>query len=419
MTENTSILVVDDDAAVREAYKEILALRQMNQLSEGDQLFGDGEKKTKHIPTIYQIEEAKDGIQAIQKVRDTAAKGRRFAAAFVDMKMPGMNGAETAREIWRIDPCINIMIVTAYSDVAPDEMVEAAGREDLFYLRKPFNPQEIRQCARAMCRLRALEQERDALAGELREVNRSLATMNRHLEDKVKVQAKMLIQMDKMASLGQHAAELIHDLRNPLSVVRSSSQLCLESMKLDRLLKKHFEVIDRNARRACVLINEVMAFAKTGTPKHEAVELNEMIEASTRRAREFIGSEGCEFKCELGRGLPPVIGDADQLSRCFLNLIVNGVESLAGHGVIALRTRLLESQACVEACVMDNGPGIAEEHRDKIFQPFFTTKKQGTGLGLSIAHSVVTQHGGSIAIEPRERGGVKVCVTLPVKAQEG
>jgi two-component system, NtrC family, sensor kinase len=419
MTENTSILVVDDDAAVREAYKEILALRQMNHLSEGDQLFGDGEKKTKHVPAFYKIEEAKDGTQAVQKVLEAVEKGRPFAAAFVDMKMPGMNGAETAREIWRIDPDIKIIIVTAFSDITPDEMLDEVDREDLFYLRKPFSPQEIKQFARALCWQRALEDERDRLAADLKETNLSLEALNRVLEDKVKAQAEMLIQMDKIASLGQHAAELVHDLRNPLSVVRTTSQFCLESMKLDRLLKKHFEVIDRNARRASELINEVLAFARSGNFERDEVDLNEVIGTMLRKALQMTQSVGIEYELQLEKGLPPVIGDADKLGQVFLNLIMNAIQALPGHGTITLRSQMLESQNQVQGCVMDNGPGIPEEHRDKMFDPFFTTKKRGTGLGLSICHSIVTQHGGSIAIEPRERGGVKVCVTLPVKAQEG
>jgi len=90
-------------------------------------------------------------------VREAVERGRPFELAFVDMKMPGMNGAETAREIWRIDSGIKIVIVTAFSEVSPDEMVQVTAREDLFYLRKPFNPEEIRQFARALCRQRDLE----------------------------------------------------------------------------------------------------------------------------------------------------------------------------------------------------------------------------------------------------------------------
>ena len=216
MDENHRILIVDDDAAVREAYREILAPTERNYLSDGDRLFGGGEAKNRSLP--YGIWEAKNGDEAVTLVREATDRGKPFALAFVDMKMPGMNGAETAREIWRIDPGIKIVIVTAYSDVTPDEIVQVTAREDLFYLRKPFNPQEIRQFARALCRQRNLEQERDVLSLGLRNANLALEDMNRNLEEKVRQRTYML----------QARNEILQMMINDLDFGKIAERICRE-----------------------------------------------------------------------------------------------------------------------------------------------------------------------------------------------
>lgn len=221
-------------------------------------------------------------------------------------------------------------------------------------------------------------------------------------------------QSDKLSSLGQLAAGLAHELRNPLAVVSSCSQFCLDTMNLDRMLKENFQVIHRNANRASELINDLLAFARPTHFQWGEVDLNEVIKKMLRMARLETRSAGIEYKLRLEKGLPPIIGDGDKLGQVFLNLIQNAVQAVSRDGKITLRTRLQTEENEVQACIRDNGAGIPEEYLGKVFDPFFTTKESGTGLGLSICHTIVTQHGGGIRAEGGA-SGTEIHVRLPVK----
>ncbi|MCF8084323.1 MAG: PAS domain S-box protein [Deltaproteobacteria bacterium] len=225
-------------------------------------------------------------------------------------------------------------------------------------------------------------------------------------------------QSDKLSSLGQLAAGLAHELRNPLAVVSSCSQFCLDNISLDRMVKENFQVIHRNARRASELIHDLLTFARPTHFEWGEVELNEVIRKMLRMARLETRSAGIEYKLRFAKYLPPLTGDSDKLGQVFLNLIQNAIQAVSSDGMITIRTQLKKGQNQIEAHIIDNGPGIPEEYRAKIFDPFFTTKDRGTGLGLSICHTIVTQHGGSIIAENNTKSGVKVCVSLPLASKK-
>jgi len=156
------VLIVDDDPGIRDSYKNILMPEPKNELlSEGASLFGATEIKDTHENQInYELVFTDRGETAIEEVEKATQDNQPFAAAFIDMKMAGISGAETAKQILLIDPKIKIIIVTAYSEFALDDIVRITGREDIFYLRKPFTPEEITQFARSLTQQWLLERER-------------------------------------------------------------------------------------------------------------------------------------------------------------------------------------------------------------------------------------------------------------------
>jgi sigma-B regulation protein RsbU (phosphoserine phosphatase) len=166
---NTRILIIDDDAGVRDSYRQTLTAAQASDIiNKGAALFEETvqDRGTPH-QTQYDVILTDCGENGVKAVQAALEEQMPFAAAFVDMMMPGMDGAETAKEIWRIDPRMKIVIVTAYSDYTPDDIVRKVKREDLFYLRKPFNPAEIKQFARALTTQWNLEQEKELLSSKL------------------------------------------------------------------------------------------------------------------------------------------------------------------------------------------------------------------------------------------------------------
>ena len=175
---NKSILIIDDDPGVRDSYDQILSSKPVSDImSKGKDLFAEKDETSRAKPSRqYDIRLTDCGEAGVSAIQEALSRQSPYAAAFIDMMMPGIDGAETAKQICRLYPDIKIVIVTAYSDYTPDDIVNLVGREDLFYLRKPFNPAEIRQFARALTNLWELEREKEMLAADLaraheREIN--------------------------------------------------------------------------------------------------------------------------------------------------------------------------------------------------------------------------------------------------------
>ncbi|MDM8522263.1 response regulator [Desulfococcaceae bacterium HSG8] len=181
MIENDRILIVEDDPGVREIYMDILLPpRKTNVLSKGASLFDEP------VPDVeaavwkpYKLTLTERGEKGIQEVEKAVRQKSPFAAAFIDMKMPGIDGAETAKRILKTDPSIKIIIVTGFHEYTPDDIIRITGREDIFYLRKPFNPEEIKQFARVMTSQWILERENESLTAKLRKMNNKLESLVR------------------------------------------------------------------------------------------------------------------------------------------------------------------------------------------------------------------------------------------------
>ncbi|HKI48318.1 MAG TPA: ATP-binding protein [Desulfobacteria bacterium] len=233
---------------------------------------------------------------------------------------------------------------------------------------------------------------------------------------KKKHMEEMMVRSEKMASLGQLSAGLAHELRNPLAVISSCAQFCLENMDVSGLLSENFRVIHRNSQRASKLIQELLAFARADQLKWKSLNLNQLIEKMLNMARMGLGASEITFAREFDEGLPEIPGDEEKLGQVCINLIQNAIQAIPEDGRITLETGWDATRdAMLEFSVTDNGPGIPVEHRKRIFDPFFTTKDGGTGLGLSICDAIVMQHHGFISVECKATGECRFSVKLPTK----
>ncbi len=232
-----------------------------------------------------------------------------------------------------------------------------------------------------------------------------------------KMAERLMMRAEKLSSLGQLSAGLAHELRNPLAVVSSCSQFCLENMKLERLVRKNFQVIYRNSQRASKLISELLVFARPDQLEYNEVDINELLIDVLQMTKLEVDPSHVSLVRYLKKGLPKIMGDKEKLSQVFLNLIQNAIQAVSSGGKISLKSQFMAADDMLEVRVSDNGPGIPEEYREKVFDPFFTTKDGGTGLGLSICNSIVAQHRGILKIENDEEGRTQVLVRLPVKQE--
>jgi len=458
--------VIDDDPGVRDAFKEILTSSPTSGIAErGAALFGEETPSPASCSSqVYDLTLAENGQQGVEEVARSLAQDQPFAVAFIDMNMPGIDGAETSRRIWASDPQIKIVIVTAFSEYRPCDIINITQRDDIFYLRKPFNSEEIKQFANALTNSWNTEREREILAGRLEAVNAELEDVNKNLQQKVKEQTALLIQSEKMSSLGVLAAGVAHEINNPISFVHgnldairkysasikkllqkysSLEQSVLqgknpelqsaiseirdfrERHKIDFILEDIVSLADESlegTQRVGDIVKELRGFSHVNDAAPQPTDVNETIE----KALNMIGGK-LNPKTEIVKAygqLPPVTCYTQKLGQVFINILMNAAQAVGDNGVINIATRQLISAkerepSKVEIRITDNGHGIPGREIPKVFDPFFTTKPvgEGTGLGLSISYDIVKSHGGEMVIDSPENEGATVRVVLPMDAK--
>ncbi len=228
-----------------------------------------------------------------------------------------------------------------------------------------------------------------------------------------------LRRSDKLAALGTMAAGMAHEIKNPLSSLKVFTQMM--PMKFDNAeyRKKYSEIMPREINRIDRIVEGLLSYARTSRPNYELVSLNEIIE----EAAGFFKQSAEEKKVDIRTSLVDVhdiIGDRQQLSQVFVNIILNAVQSIETGGSVDISSKKIgkkikgEERECVCVEIKDTGVGIGEEDMPKLFDPFFTTKYGGTGLGLTIAHGIIDGHGGLIEAESSLSKGSVFRVCIPV-----
>ncbi|WP_270938915.1 ATP-binding protein [Falsiroseomonas oryzae] len=229
-------------------------------------------------------------------------------------------------------------------------------------------------------------------------------------------QRERLHQTEKMSALGSLLAGVAHELNNPLAVVVAQTTM-LEAMAQDAAVRERAARIHAAAARCGRIVKTFLAMVRQQAPMRTRVQVNAAIEGALELAGYGLRSAGIAVEHALDPGLGTIQADPDQLGQVAVNLVVNAQAALADRP----EPRLLRLESWPEAnggvgfAVEDNGPGVPEEMRERIFEPYVTTKPlgAGTGLGLAVCRNILAAHGGSIALEPGRLGGARFVVRLP------
>jgi len=231
---------------------------------------------------------------------------------------------------------------------------------------------------------------------------------------------EQLIQAEKLSSLGQMAASIAHEINNPLAGVLVYIRLIAKRLADDALPRgETLEVLNKMAReidRSSRIIRNLLDFARPSELSLGDVDVNRVIGDALGLVGHRATLGHIEIGKELGKELPKVYADYDQLRQVFVNLTLNAIQATPPGGRVTLRTRAADDGALTVE-VEDTGHGIAEANRSKLFTPFFTTKEkgEGVGLGLAVAKGIVEKHAGTISVRSVEGRGTTFTVTLPVR----
>ncbi|MBI5893738.1 MAG: HAMP domain-containing protein [Deltaproteobacteria bacterium] len=232
------------------------------------------------------------------------------------------------------------------------------------------------------------------------------------LEEKVEERTRQLIQAEKIASVGQLATGLVHEIRNPLNSVKFALQIMEKESTANSAYKGDILAISGEIQRIENLLNNLLRFARPHPPQFSIIDINEVVDRALVLVRKKAENAGIQVITNLKHQLPKIKADPDLMQQIFLNIILNAIHAMPDGGSLTVATKDVHDN--VEVSFSDTGHGIPSEYINKIFDPFFTTKGSsgGSGLGLSISYRIVEEHKGEIFVESKEGGGTSFTIKL-------
>jgi signal transduction histidine kinase len=441
------IIVIDDNPDIHNDFATILAAKDDHLRLESleSELFGFDRRQPAWEGPGYDLDFATQGRQGVEKIKSAIDQKRPYQLAFVDMRMPpGWDGLKTIKEIWRIDPQIQVVLCTAYSDYSWEQINQTLGMtENLLILKKPFDSSEVAQMASTLTQKWLLAQKAKMKHTELERLvarrTKELGDSNRKLKKEMAERRALedqLVRSQKMEAIGTLAAGVAHDLNNILSSILGYPDLLLTQIQEDDPMHGPLLAIRRSGRKAAAIVQDMLTMARRFVAIKAPLDLSAVV-------RNVLDSPECCAICDCNPLIRietrfasdryPVLGSAVHLEKMVINLISNAAESMEEGGSIILgltREQFTETRkgyqsvkpgSYVKLTVTDEGMGISRDDLGHIFEPFFTKKKMGrsgTGLGMTVVWDTVNHHDGYIDIDSRPNQGTTIAVYLPKADQD-
>jgi signal transduction histidine kinase len=277
---------------------------------------------------------------------------------------------------------------------------------------------EIGELAGAFDTMTLKLRERTAEAARLYEEaiqrNQELAETN----ERLRTTQLQLIQSEKLAAIGQLTAGIVHDVKNPLTVIKGVAELLLYEDHLNAEIKSELSLIRESALKANNIVSDLLKFSRQSKPEMGEQDMRETVEAALRLTAYPIRKAHVQVIKDLPDHAVIMTYDVQQIEQVLVNIISNAVQAMPGGGT--LRVNLSQSNDVAAIAIQDSGTGISPEHQTRIFDPFFTTKSEGegTGLGLSVSYGIISNHSGRINVQSEVGQGSTFTIILPMRHPE-
>ena len=309
------------------------------------------------------------------------------------------------------------------------EVIEGTKALSAMHLDRPIEiPRRSQELDELVDSFNLMRERLKIAVDDLNEMQQTLESKVAERTQQLEVAHRKLLQADRLASLGQLAASVAHEINNPISGILNLSTL------LERLManggfptgregefRKYLSQISAETARVGRIVTDLLAFSRRSKPQRVPADLNKLVRSTLGLVSHKLKLMNCDNVVKLQEDLPLIECDPSQIQQVILNLILNGAQAMQpiGGGELAIGTRLLPDGNNVELCVRDAGEGIAPENLSKIFDPFFTTKAEGkgVGLGLAVLYGIVKAHDGEVEVVSQRNKGSSFSVTLPLKAR--
>ena len=336
-----------------------------------------------------------------------------------DQRMPQMLGTELLEKMKNISPLPIRIVLSAYTDL--EYLMDAINRGEVYrYITKPWTPEELRVTVKNALDYYQALRDRERLTQELAEKNILLEKQNKKLQKALKeleAAQQKLLEMERFSIIGKMAGMIIHDLKQPLDIIRSAAET-IARMDIDEEDRLDLtDMIKEEVQRFLELIQELLEYSRgTLTLQFEIISLSDFWGITEHRLRSYIKNY------EVNLRILPVSQEAHlkidikRMQRAIINLIRNSVEAFREAKVsnpeIILEAKVVDDK--IEIILSDNGPGVPEDIQEKIFTPFVTGKKPyGIGLGLPIVQKIVQDHNGTVSLAQSSSEGTTFVIELP------
>ncbi|PYK57165.1 MAG: hybrid sensor histidine kinase/response regulator, partial [Verrucomicrobia bacterium] len=342
------------------------------------------------------------------------------------------DGVETVEEIWKVDPDLQVVICSAYSDYSWNDLLASVGHSDrLVILKKPFDPIEAQQLAQALTeKWRLLQESKNKLSDLEQIVGARTAELQAEIVERKQLEAQFR-QSQKMEAFGQLAGGVAHDFNNLLAVIMGFANLLRDTEELGAEAREQIEQVHLAGERAANLTRQLLTFSRKRDMQIRSLNLNDVIGDVAKMLVRLIG-EDIKLECKSSPNLPRVQADPSMMEQVLMNLAVNARDAMPKGGQLMISTEAVviesshtpgqsEARAGDFVClsVRDTGCGMTPEVQARIFEPFFTTKGvgKGTGLGLATVFGIVKQHLGWIEVASEVGLGTTFKIFIPVSSQ--
>ncbi|HYM43259.1 MAG TPA: ATP-binding protein [Steroidobacteraceae bacterium] len=234
-----------------------------------------------------------------------------------------------------------------------------------------------------------------------------------------------LQNVSRMATIGEMAAGVAHELNQPLTAIANYAHACERLLARPGTdpneLREALRQISQQTTRAADIIRRLRTLARSRQAEHIPIEVNSLVEELQELMRTDASLHGVELSLDLAPGLPKVAADPGEIQQVILNFLRNSLEALSAQPsaspMVAIST-VSASNHAVELSVCDNGPGLSATMTKRVFDPFFSTKENGTGLGLAISSTIARAHGGTVGYRPNKPAGACFYIVLPTQTPE-
>lgn len=268
----------------------------------------------------------------------------------------------------------------------------------------------------------AIALEKNQLLDQLKLAHLNLQRWSEELEERVRQKTQevrriheRLLETEKLAGIGQLAAGIAHEIRNPLAIIATSAYYLGEIMPKDQKeVRKHLQILDSEINRCQAIITNLLEFSRKSDWDTQRIDINELLEMTLSLVGKDLVTRDILLIKKLSK-VPPILTNLEKMKQVFLNLILNATQAMPNGGKLQIETSMAGKEV-LKIMVSDTGEGISPEDIDQIFNPFFTTKPpgEGVGLGLSLVHSIIKNYQGHITVKSKKGVGTTFTIKFPV-----